>query len=237
MSSNGRSDLADEATAGAYADSASDNGEAIINTLYDDIRRMATERTASILRAQATPFEPRPASPNTIADAFRQLTLADAAESRATDNPEHVLTLRVPEAIVTGDANGARVALGAATGSQEEARPEEPTTTTSRLAPPSPVSPSDIGFCTQCHGPREYCHGHQSPAPTPIPAPVAPVPVPPPSTSTGTMVHFRLTREEAMSLADNIANALEIRREDSPEVPPPYPEDRQVAEGMGLRRG
>jgi hypothetical protein len=51
------------------------------------------------------------------------------------------------------------------------------------------------------------------------------------------MAHFRLTREEAMSLADNIANALEIRREDSPEVPPPYPEDQQVAEGMGLRRG
>jgi hypothetical protein len=51
------------------------------------------------------------------------------------------------------------------------------------------------------------------------------------------MAHFRLTREEAMSLADNIANALEVRRQDSPEVPPPYPEDRQVAEGMGLRRG
>jgi hypothetical protein len=58
-----------------------------------------------------------------------------------------------------------------------------------------------------------------------------------PSTRTGAMAHFRLTREEAMSLADNIANALEVRRQDSPEVPPPYPEDRQVAEGMGLRRG
>jgi hypothetical protein len=225
MSSNGRSDLADEATAGAYADSASDNGDAAINAIYDDIRRMATERTASILRAQATPFEPRPASPNTIADAFRQLTLADAAESHITDNPEHVLTLRVPEAIVTGDVDSTRVASGAATGGQEEIRLEELPTTTGRLAPPSPVSPSDIGFCAQCHGPREYCHGHQSPAPTPVPAPAAPVPVPPPSTSTGAMAHFCLTREEAMSLADNIANALEVRRENSPEIPPPYPED------------
>jgi hypothetical protein len=34
-----------------------------------------------------------------------------------------------------------------------------------------------------------------------------------------------------MSLADNIANALEVRRQDSPEVPPPYPE------GLGIRRG
>jgi hypothetical protein len=51
------------------------------------------------------------------------------------------------------------------------------------------------------------------------------------------MAHFRLTRQEAMSLADNIANALEVRRQDSPEVPPPYPEHRQVAKGMGIRRG
>jgi hypothetical protein len=185
-----------------------------------------TERTTSSLGLRQPHFEPRPASPNTIADAFRQLTLADAAESRATDNPEHVLTLRVPEAIVTGDADSTRVASGTAAGGQEEARPEEPPTTTSRLAPASPVSPSDIGFCDQCHGPREYCHGHESPAPTPVPAPVTPVPVPAPSTSTGAMAHFRLTREEAMSLADNIANALEVRRQDSPEVPPPYPEDR-----------
>jgi hypothetical protein len=51
------------------------------------------------------------------------------------------------------------------------------------------------------------------------------------------MAHFRLTREEAMSLADNIANALEVHRQDSPEVPPPYPKDRQVAEGMGIQHG
>jgi hypothetical protein len=211
MSSNERSDLANEATAGAYADSASGDEDAVIDGIYNDIRQMAQERIRPILRAQATPFEPRPASPNTIADAFRQLTLADAAESRTTDNPEHVLTLRVPEAIVTGDANSSRVASGTIVGSQEEARLEEPPTTTNRHASASPVSPSDIGFCAQCHGPREYCHGHESPAPTPVPAPVTPVPVPAPSTSTGTMVHFCLTREEAMSLADNIANALEIQ--------------------------
>jgi hypothetical protein len=131
------------------------------------------------LRAQATPFEPRPASPHhSIADAFRQLTLADAAESRATSSAEHVLTLRVPEAIVTGDADSARVASGAAAGGQEAARLEEPPTTTGRHASASPVSPSDIGFCDQCHGPREYCHGHESPAPTPVPAPVTPSPSP-----------------------------------------------------------
>jgi hypothetical protein len=192
-----------------------------------------------MLRAEANPFKPRPLSPATdsIADAFRQLTLADAAESRAADSAEHVLTLQVPKAVVVGDADSARVASGAATGGGEATRPEEPPAMTGRHASASPVSPSDIGFCDQCHGPREYCHGHGSPAPTPVPAPVNPVPVPAPSIRTGAMAHFRLTREEAMSLADNIANALEVRRQDSPEVPPPYPEDQQVAEGMGLRRG
>jgi hypothetical protein len=49
--------------------------------------------------------------------------------------------------------------------------------------------------------------------------------------------HFRLTREEAMSLVDNIANALEVCREDTPEVLPPYPEGGQAAEGMGIQHG
>jgi hypothetical protein len=239
MSSNGLSDLAEETPAGAYADSASGHEDAVIDAIYDDIRRMATECTVSILRAQATPFEPRPpsSSTDTIAIAFRQLTLADTAESRTASHTEHVLTLHVPEAIVTGDADSARVASGAASGSTEKARPEEPPAPSGRHASASLVSPSDLGYCAQCSGPREYCHGHKSPVPTPVPAPVAPVPIPTPSTSTGTMAHFRLTRQEAMSLADNIANTLEICRQDSPEVPPPYPEERQVAEGMGIRCG
>jgi hypothetical protein len=198
---------------------------------------MATERTNRTLRAQAIPFEPRPASPNTIADTFRQLTLADAAETRIAANPEGLLTLQVPEAVLIGDADSTGVALGAAVGGEEEARPEEPPTTTSRLAAASPLSPTDIGFCNQCHGPREYCHGHESPAPTPVPAPVDPVPIPAPAARTSAVAHFRLTREEAMSLADNIANALEVRCQDSPEVPPPYPEDRPAAEGLGIRHG
>jgi hypothetical protein len=71
MSSNGRSDLADEVTAGAYADSAAGNDDTIIDAIHQDIQRMVEERTTSILRAQAIPFEPRPPSPsNSIADAF-----------------------------------------------------------------------------------------------------------------------------------------------------------------------
>jgi hypothetical protein len=121
MSSNGHSDLAEETTAGVYADSAPGNEDAVINAIYDDIRRMATECSASILRAQATPFSPRPPSPSTdnIATAFRQLTLADATESCAASNAKHVLMLCVPEAIVTGDVDSARVASGTVTGSEE----------------------------------------------------------------------------------------------------------------------
>jgi hypothetical protein len=72
MSSNGCSDLAEETTAGAYADSASGHEDEVIDAIYNDIRRMASERTASILRAQATPFKPRPPSPSadTIANTF-----------------------------------------------------------------------------------------------------------------------------------------------------------------------
>jgi hypothetical protein len=200
---------------------------------------MVEECTTSILRAQATPFELRPPSPsaNTIADAFQQLTLADTAESHIASESQHVLTLRMPEAIVSGNADGTRVASGTTARGEETTRPEESQATTGRHDTASPVSPSDLGFCPQCHGPREYCHGHESPTPTPVPAPVEPIPIPAPSTSTGTMAHFCLTRQEAMSLADNIANALEVRRQDTPEVPPPYPEDRSVAEGMGLQRG
>jgi hypothetical protein len=227
MSSNGCSDLADEATAGAYADSASGAGDAVIDCIYNDIVRMANDCTNSTLCTLAPPFEPRAPtpSPNSIADAFRQLTLADTAESHIADSPEHVLTLSMPEAVLVGDANGLGMASGTIAGSEGVTRPEEPRTTTGRHASSSPVSLADLRFCTQCHGPREYCHGHESPAPTPVPAPVKPVSIPDPSTRTNSVAHLRLTREEAMSLADNIANTLEVCCEDPVEVLPPYPED------------
>jgi hypothetical protein len=58
MSSNGRSDLADENTAGAYADSASGYKDTTIDAIHNDIRQMVEQRTTRILRAQAAPFEP-----------------------------------------------------------------------------------------------------------------------------------------------------------------------------------
>jgi hypothetical protein len=238
MSSNG-SDLAHEYPAGAYDDAATGDVQPIIDNITETIARVSNERTATMLRAIATPFEPRPQSPSaaSIADAFRQLSLSDASDAIIDNNPDHILTLRVPEALIIRNEDSSHVASGTTTGGSEEARPEESAATTSGPPPSSPLSPSDIGFCTQCNGPREYCHGHESPAPTPVPAPITPTPVPAPSTRPLAVGHFRLTREEAMSLADNIANALEVRREDTPEVPPPYPEGAQVAEGMGIRRG
>jgi hypothetical protein len=121
MSSNGCSDLAEETTAGVYTDSTSGHEDTVIDAIYNDIRHMAAERAAPILRAQAIPFEPRPPSPSTdtMANAFQQLTLTDAAESHTANSSEHVLTLHMPEAIVTGDADSARVALGTATGGKE----------------------------------------------------------------------------------------------------------------------
>jgi hypothetical protein len=232
MSSNG-SDLAHEYPAGAYDDSATGNVQPIVDNITETIARVSNERTGTMLRAIATPFEPRPQSPSaaSIADAFRQLSLSDASDALIDNNPDHVLTLRVPETLIVRNEDGSHVASGTVTRGLEETRPEESEATTSRPTPSSPVSPSDIGFCTQCDGPREYCHGHESPAPTPVPAPVTPTPVPAPSARPLAVGHFCLTREEAMSLADNIANALEVRREDTPEVPPPYPEEPQLPKG------
>jgi hypothetical protein len=240
MSDNGRSDLAEETTAGAYADSASGHENAMWSMpstpTSDTWQRNELHLSLGLRQSHLNPDPPhhRLTPLPTPSD---NLPLPTQPKLELQLTTESGLTLQVPEALIVGDVDSARMAPGAATGGEEEARPEEPPATAGRLAPASPVSPSDLGFCTQCHGPREYCHGHESPVATPVPAPVTPIPVPAPTTRTGTMAHFRLTREEAMSLADNIANTLEVRRQDSPEVLPPYPEDRQVAEGMGLRRG
>jgi hypothetical protein len=238
MSSNG-SDLAHEHPAGAYTDSATGDNQLIIDNIKETIARVSSERTASMLRAIATPFEPRPQSPSaaSIADAFRQLSLADTSDALIDNNPDHILMLWVPKALIIRDEDSSPVASGTTVRGSEEAQPEESAVTTSRLAPPSPVSPSDIGFCAQCHGPREYCHSHESPAPTPAPAPVTPTPVPAPPARPLAVGHFCLTREEAMSLVDNIANALKVHCEDTPEVLPPYPEGGQAAKGMCIRCG
>jgi hypothetical protein len=239
MSSNGGSDTAHEYPAGAYADSTSGNKECVVADIQEAIARVSTERTNVILCADATPFEPRPASPSaaSIADTFRQLSLSDASNTIIDNNLDHVLMLHIPEALLVRDADSLSMALGAVAGGQEETQSEELPALSGRHASTSPVSPSDIRFCSQCDGPREYCHSHESPAPTPVPAPVAPTPVPAPSTCTLSVGHFHLTREEAMSLVDNIANALEVCHEDTPAVPPPYPEESQVAKGMGLQCG
>jgi hypothetical protein len=239
MSSNGGSDLANKYPAGAYADSASGNEGCILNDIQETITQVSNEGTASMLRALATPFEPRPTSPSavSIADAFRQLSLADPSDAIIDNNPDHILMLRVPEALIIRNEDSLAVASGAASGSQEEARPEEVPAMSGWHASVSLLSPSDIGFCSQGNGPREYCHGHTSPVPTPVPAPVDPIPILAPSTCPPTVGHFCLTHEEAMSLVDNIANALKICHEDTPEVPPPYPKGLQAAKGMGIQHG
>jgi hypothetical protein len=76
-----------------------------------------------MLQALATPFEPRPPSPSaaSIADAFRQLSLADTSDSIIDNNPDHVLTLHIPKALVVRNADSSSMALGAVAGSQEAA--------------------------------------------------------------------------------------------------------------------
>jgi hypothetical protein len=111
MSSNG-SDVAHKYPAGAYADSAAGNNQPIIDNIRETIARVSNERTATMLWAIATPFKPQPQSPSaaSIADAFRQLSLADASDTIIDNNPNHVLMLRVPEALIIRNEDSSPVA-------------------------------------------------------------------------------------------------------------------------------
>jgi hypothetical protein len=238
MSSNGGSDLANKYPAGAYADSASGNKHILTTS-----KRLLPE---CLMRGQPQCSEPlQPLLNLDLSHPLPPLLPMPLGNYPSPTPLMLSLTITLTTSLCfeslkpssLGMRTARAVASGTVTGSQEEARPEELLALSSWPAPASLVSPSDIGFCAQCHGPREYCHGHKSPAPTPVPAPVTPTPVPAPSTRPLTVGHFRLTREEAISLADNIANALEVCHEDTPEVLLPYPEGAQAAEGMGIQCG
>ena len=104
--------------------------------------------------------------------------------------------------------------------------------------------------CPRGCGPWHYCHGHtpsprpqQSPAPIPIPprplpqyestrAPIRPGRQPTPIAPD--LATFRLTREDAVALVDQLSLAIQQDDEDTDTVPPAYP-----AQGMAVqeRRG
>ena len=100
--------------------------------------------------------------------------------------------------------------------------------------------------CPRGCGPRHYCHGH-TPSPRPRQSP-APVPIPPrplpqyestrapirlgrqPTPFAPDLATFRLTREDAVVLVDQLSLAIQQDDEDTDAVPPAYP-----AQGMAVR--
>ena len=108
------------------------------------------------------------------------------------------------------------------------------------------------GLCDQCHGPAEYCHGHDSPEPLPVrprelsrsPAPIASSPprvVTPESRGSQSeslarnLINAILQHHDAL---DNNAPAVKENNEDTAMLPPPYPtEGVEVRGGRRGRRG
>ena len=104
----------------------------------------------------------------------------------------------------------------------------------------------DMRPCPRGCGPRHYCHGH-TPSPRPRQSP-APVPIPPwplptyestraplrlgrqPTPVSPNLATFRLTREDAVALVDQLSLAIQQDDENTDAVPPAYP-----AQGMAVR--
>ena len=100
--------------------------------------------------------------------------------------------------------------------------------------------------CPQGCGPWHYCHGH-TPSPRPRHSP-APIPIPPwplpsyestrapirpgrqPTPFAPDLATFRLTREDAITLVDQLSLAIQQDDENTDAVPPAYP-----AQGMAVR--
>jgi hypothetical protein len=243
MSSNGRSDLAQEYAAGVYPDSASGDEIPLVRHMHNLLIDAANSHTAAInaaLRAEAAVFSPRPRTlsgeAEEVARAFRAMSIHTPAPTSpvATTSPvaeEGLYEVSVPEQNVVGYEDRTGVAPGAAAPRQEEVGPEEPTAHSHR-SHSIQSSHADLTPCPQRGEPREYCHEHNPPVP--IPKPIVPLPIPEPIRPRR-VATLSLNREEAEALAGRLATALGQGSQDPSAVPPPYPVEEHAAQGVGVR--
>jgi hypothetical protein len=245
MSSNGGSDLAQENTAGAYSDSASGDERPVIRHIHNLLINAANTHTQAInaaLRAEAAVFSPRPRTLSTeaaeVTQAFRAMSIhtpaprSPASTTNIADNTatEGHYEVSVPEQNVVGYEDRSSMASGAVAPHQEEVGLEEPTAHCHQSHSVS-SSHADLSPCPQCREPREYCHEHNPPVP--IPKPIVPLPIAEPVRPVH-MATLSLNREEAEALAGRLATALGQGGQDPAAVPPPYPVEEHVAQGVGV---
>ena len=197
--------------------------------------------------APRQPYVPHsdPVKSAEIADAFRRLVLHSPTEL-GCEQAETVFEVSVPNARVAGDEDGSRVASqAAATSSAQDGAAQRPALEEGSDSDDPDYEP-DMRPCPRGCGPRHYCHGHtpsprpqQSPAPIPIPprplpqyestrAPIRPGRQPAPINPN--LATFRLMREDAVALVDQLSSAIQQDDENTDAVPPAYP-----AQGMAVR--
>src|ERR1700744_6370708 len=173
-----------------------------------------------------------------IADAFRRLVLHSPTEL-GREPAETIFEISVPNARVTGNEDSSRVASrAAAAGPIAHGATQRPALDEGSDSDDPDYEP-DMRPCPRGCGPRHYCHGH-TPSPRPRQSP-APIPIPPrplptyestraplrpgrPSTPGPTdLATFRLTREDAVALVDQLSSAIQRDDENTDAVPPAYP--------------
>ena len=186
-----------------------------------------------------------PAESAKIADAFRRLVLYSPTQL-GREQAETVFEVSVPNARVAGDEDSTRVASGATTaGPTQDGTAQRPALEEGSDSDDPDYQP-DMRPCPRGCGPRHYCHGHiPSPRPrrSPAPVPIPPRPLPTyestraplrsgrPSTPGATdLATFRLSREDAVALVDQLSSAIQQDDENTDAVPPAYP-----AQGMAVR--
>ena len=197
--------------------------------------------------APRTPYVPHsdPVESAEIADAFRRLVLHSPTEL-GREQAETVFEISVPNAGVVGDEDSARMASRTAVASTPQDGAAQRPALEEGSDSDDPDYQPDMRPCPRGCGLRHYCHGHtpsprprQSPAPVPIPprplpqyesarAPIQPGRQPTPFNPD--LATFRLSREDAVALVDQLSSAIQQDDEDTDAVPPAYP-----AQGMAVR--
>jgi hypothetical protein len=190
MSSNGHSDLAEEPTAGAYADSTSGDEVPVVQHIHNLLVDAANARTQAIfsnLNTTAPPFSPRPctlsAEAADIANAFQAMSIhtpARQSPNATTTNTsnlveEGVYEVSIPQQNVVGYEDCTEMAPGTIATGQTMVGPEEPTAGHNWLSSCGLSAHDNLSPGPQCREPREYCHDHNPPIP--IPAPIEPLPI------------------------------------------------------------
>ena len=193
------------------------------------------------------PYVPHsdPIESTEIADAFRRLVLHSPTQL-GREQAETIFEVSIPNARVVRDEDGSQVASRAAVaGPSQDGTVQCPAREEGSDSDDPDYEP-DMRPCPRGCGPWEYCHRH-TPSPRPRRSP-APIPIPPwplpqyestrapirpgrqPTPIAPDLATFRLTREDAVALVDQLSAAIQQDDKDTDAVPPAYP-----APGMAVR--